>query len=134
MSNYTIITAEDAENVFAEKGWPGAMRYLTKNLGNTQVAITHRIMPQHAGGKGGYGHKHKTQEEIVYVIRGELEIKLDDKIEIVKAGQAIRIAPEVIRSLWNEQPEEAEILIISTKTDNVSDDTEIVKDFWPADS
>jgi quercetin dioxygenase-like cupin family protein len=131
MSNYTVVSVENIENAFEARGWPGAMRFLTKDLGNEQVAITHRTMPQHAGGKGGYGHKHKTQEEIVYVIRGELEIKLDDKIEIVKAGQAIRIAPEVVRSLWNEKPEEAEILIISTKAINVDDDTEIVKDFWP---
>lgn len=131
MSNYTVVNVEEVENSFAAKGWPGAMRFLTKELGSQQVAITHRIMPQHAGGKGGYGHKHKTQEEIVYVIRGELEIKLDNMIEIVKAGQAIRISPEVVRSIWNEQPEEAEILIISTKIDDVMDDTEIVKDFWP---
>jgi uncharacterized cupin superfamily protein len=131
MNNYTIVAVEDVANAFAEKGWPGAMRFLTKPLGNQQVALTHRIMPQHSGGKGGYGHRHKTQEEIVYVIRGELEIKLGDTIELVKAGQAIRIAPEVVRSLWNEQPEDAEILIISTKAEDLSDETEIVKDFWP---
>ncbi len=188
MSNYTIVTVAEVENSFAGKGWPGAMRFLTKDLGNEQVAITHRLMPQYAGGKGGYGHKHKTQEEIVYVIRGELEVKLDDKVEVVKAGQVIRIAPEVVRSLWNEQPDEAEILIISiklnlskilassdspnerssdfsavdvvttipssdkttrsspldksgarevlrksSKTDDVMEDTEVVKDFWPTD-
>lgn len=134
MSNYTVVTVEEVENSFAAKGWPGAMRFLTKSLANEQTAITHRIMPQHAGGKGGYGHKHKTQEEIIYVLRGELEVKLDDVVEIVKTGQVIRIAPEVVRSIWNEQPDDAELLIISIKIDDVMDDTEIVKNFWPAES
>ncbi len=132
MSNYTVVTVAEVENTFAAKGWPGAMRFLTKGLGNEQVAITHRIMPQHAGGKGGYGHKHKTQEEIIYVLKGELEVKLDETVEIVKAGQVIRISPEVVRSVWNEQPEDAEILIISAKTDDLGEETEIIKDFWPA--
>lgn len=131
MSNYTIVSIEDIENAFASKGWPGSMRFLTKPLSSQQVALTHRIMPQYSGGKGGYGHSHKTQEEIVYVIRGELEVKLNDKVKVVKASQAIRIAPEVVRSLWNEQREETEILIISTKIDSLSNDVEIVKDFWP---
>lgn len=133
MSNYSIVSVENVENTFAKRGWPGAMRFLTKDLGNTQVALTHRTMPQYAGGKGGYGHSHKVQEEVVYVIRGVLEVKLDDTIEIVKAGQAIRIAPEVVRSLWNEQPDEAEILIISTKLGDDADDSVIVKDFWPVE-
>ncbi len=132
MSNYTVVTVAEVENSFAEKGWPGAMRFLTHSLGNEQIAITHRVMPQHAGGKGGYGHKHKTQEEIIYVLKGELEVKLDDAVEVVKAGQVIRISPEVVRSVWNEQPDDAEILILSTKTGNLDDETEIVKDFWPA--
>ncbi len=132
MSNYTVITVAEVKNSFEAKGWPGAMRFLTSGLGNQQVALTHRVMPRHAGGKGGYGHRHKTQEEIIYVLRGELEVKLDDTVEIVKAGQVVRIAPEVVRSIWNEQAEEAEILIISTKVDDLGNDTEIVKDFWPA--
>lgn len=132
MSNYTVVTIAEVENTFEAKGWPGAMRFLTNSLGNEQIAITHRVMPQHAGGKGGYGHKHKTQEEIIYVLKGELEVKLDDAVEVVKAGQVIRIAPEVVRSVWNEQPDDVEILILSAKTDDLGAETEIVKDFWPA--
>lgn len=130
MSNYTITSLDEVENYFAAKGWPGEMKFLTGPLKNEQVAITYRNMPQHSGGKGGYGHRHKIQEEIVYLIKGELEVKLDDTIEILKAGQAIRIAPETVRSLWNDKPEPAELLIISTKIDH--DDSEIIKDFWLA--
>lgn len=130
MADYRIVGLEESRNIFEERGWPGEMRFLTEDLEAKQVALTYRKMPQHSGGKGGYGHRHKVQEEIIYLISGELEVKLDDKIEILKAGQAIRISPHVIRSLWNEKPDPAELLIFSTKLEY--DDSEIIKDFWPA--
>ena len=48
----------------------GEMRFLTHPLGAEQVALTHRVMPPKSGGKGGYGHRHKTQEEVYFVISG----------------------------------------------------------------
>lgn len=131
MNAYTIATLSDTENAFEKHGWPGEMKHLTGPLGTEQVAITYRNMPQNSGGKGGYGHYHKTQEEVVYLFNGELEVKVDDEVVVLKAGQSIRIAPEAVRSLWNAKPEHAELLIVSTKIDSLDDDTVIVKDFWP---
>ena len=46
-------------------------------LGSEQVAFTYRRMPQHTGGKGSYGHRHKRQEEIYFVVSGKLQFKLE---------------------------------------------------------
>ncbi len=119
--------------MFESRGWPGEMRFMSGPLQTEQVAISYRKMPIGSGGKGGYGHRHKTQEELVYVFAGELEVKLDDTVETVKAGQAIRIAPPVVRSFWNAKPEPVELLIISTKSADLREETEMVADFWPAD-
>src|SRR3954447_17246789 len=94
------------------------MRFLTSALGNEQVAITHRVMPSQSGGKGGYGHRHKTQEEIYYVVSGTLQFKLEDEVIDVPAGRAVRVAPGVTRSIWNEGPEEAELLICSVRVED----------------
>jgi mannose-6-phosphate isomerase-like protein (cupin superfamily) len=64
-------------------------------------------------------------------MKGEVEVKLDDKIEIIKAGQAIRISPAVVRSIWNDKPEEVELLIVSKRVEDLKDDVEYVQDFWP---
>jgi uncharacterized cupin superfamily protein len=133
MSDYTIVTIADTKNWFKEQGWPGEMRFLKNELGTEQVSISYRKMPWHSGGKGGYGHKHKTQEEVIYVMKGEVEVKLDDKIEIIKAGQAIRISPAVVRSIWNDKPEEVELLIVSKRVEDLKEDVEYVQDFWPED-
>jgi mannose-6-phosphate isomerase-like protein (cupin superfamily) len=132
VSDYTIVKLEDVDDAFGGQ-YPGVMRFLTSALGNEQVAITHRQMPPGAGGKGGYGHRHKIQEEIYFVVSGTLQFKLDDEVVDVSGGSAVRVAPATARSVYNEGPEDAELLIISTIIDDVREDVEMVEDFWPAD-
>ena len=131
MSDYTIRRLEDVPDAFGGN-YPGAMRFLTEHLGTTQVAFTHRIMPPQSGGKGSYGHRHKTQEEIYFVISGTLQFKLDDEIVDVGGGSAVRVAPGVVRSVWNDGPEDAELVIVSVRLEDARADGEIVQDFWPA--
>ena len=50
----------------------------------------------------------------------------------VPAGTAVRVAPGTVRSVWNERPEEAELLIVSTRIADGREDVELVEDFWPA--
>ena len=131
MSDYTIRRLEDVPDAFGGR-YPGAMRFLTEHLGSTQVAFTHRIMPPQSGGKGSYGHRHKTQEEIYFVISGTLQFKLEGDVVDVAAGTAVRVAPGVARSVWNEGPEDAELIIVSVRVEDARADAEVVQDFWPA--
>jgi mannose-6-phosphate isomerase-like protein (cupin superfamily) len=130
VANYTIVHREQADDVLGD--YPGEMRMLTSQLGSEQVAFTYRRMPQHTGGKGGYGHRHRTQEEIYYVISGTLQFKLDDDVVDLEAGNAVRVGPEVVRSVWNDRAEDAELLIASVVNSTGSPDHELVEDFWPA--
>ena len=63
MSEYQIVKLEDVDDWLGD--YPGEMRGITYAIGAEQVALTYRRMPQHTGSKGSYGHRHKTQEEIV---------------------------------------------------------------------
>ena len=130
MTDYTIRKLDDVPDAFGGE-YPGTMRYLTEPLGNTQVAFTHRVMPPQSGGKGSYGHRHKTQEEIYYVISGSLQFKLGDEIVDVDAGTAVRVAPGTVRSVWNDGPADAELVIVSVRVDDPEADGEIVDGFWP---
>ena len=131
MPGYTIRRLDEVPDVFGGQ-YPCTMRFLTGPLDAEQVAVTHRDMPPGSGGKGGYGHRHKTQEEIYFVVSGRLQFKLDDEIVDVEGGCAVRVAPEVVRSVWNEGPDDAQLLIFSLRMDNARDDAEMVEDFWPA--
>ena len=131
MPGYTVRRLDEITNIF-EGSYPGEMRMITYEIDAEQVALTYRRMPQHTGGKGSYGHRHKTQEEIYYVISGKLQFKLDDDVVDVPAGTVVRVAPEVVRSVWNEGPDDVELVIAAKKIDDPAGDAELVPDFWPA--
>ena len=130
MSGYTIRALSDVPDIF-EGQYPGAMRCLTDHLDAEQLAFTHRVMPPKSGGKGSYGHRHKTQEEIYYVISGQLQFKLEDEVIAVPSGTAVRVEPAVTRSIWNDGPDDAELIICSIRLDYPRADGELVENFWP---
>jgi mannose-6-phosphate isomerase-like protein (cupin superfamily) len=131
MPGYTIVTLDDVPDILGD--YPGEMQFITYEIGAEQVALTYRRMPQHTGGKGSYGHIHKTQEEIYFVISGRLQFKLGDEVVEAGKGTAVRVAPDVARSVWNDEAEDAELIIVSTRIDDAQGDTESVPDFWPAE-
>jgi quercetin dioxygenase-like cupin family protein len=129
-AGYTVTRLEDVEDVLGD--YPGEMRMLTAGLGAEQVALTYRRMPQHTGGKGSYGHFHRTQEEIYLVVSGRLQFKLDEEVIEAGKGTAVRVAPHVVRSVWNDEPEDAELVIVSKRVDDPQGDVDYRPDFWPA--
>jgi len=129
MAGYTIAKLEEMPDVLGD--YPGEMRMTAaSDLGNEQVAFTWRRMPPGTGGKGSYGHRHKTQEEIYFVAAGTLQFKLEDDVLDISSGTVVRVAPQVARSVWNEGPEDAVLIMCSTKGDPQAD-VEMVEDFWP---
>ena len=129
MAGYSIIHVDDVPDVSGD--YPGAIRMATNHIGAEQVAFTYRRMAPKTGGKGSYGHRHRTQEETIYVISGTVEVKLEDDVFEVGAGTIVRMAPEVLRSVWNEGPEDAELIIVSHVLADQSNEVELVDGFWP---
>src|SRR5215211_6546600 len=126
MANYTLKPLEEIPDVLGD--YPGEMRMGSFGLDCEQVAFTWRRMPPQTGGKGSYGHRHRTQEEIYFVASGTLQFKLEDEVLDVPAGSIVRIAPAVVRSVWNEGPDDAVLIMCSTKFENAPADTETVPD------
>lgn len=130
MADYTVKHLEEVSDVLGE--YPGEMRMMTADIEAEQVAFTYRRMPQHTGGKGSYGHRHKTQEEIYFVISGKLQFKLGDDVLDLEEGTVVRVPPETWRSVWNDEPGDAELIIVSKRVEGGSaEDAEYLKDFWP---
>jgi mannose-6-phosphate isomerase-like protein (cupin superfamily) len=130
MSDYTVKHISDVPDVLGD--YPGEMRMMTGALGSEQVAFTYRRMPQHTGGKGSYGHRHKEQEEVYFVASGKLQFKLGDDVVELGPGSAVRVPAETWRSVWNDEPEEAELIIVSKVVPGGSaDDAEYMENFWP---
>ena len=128
MAGWSILHASEAPDVLGD--YPGEMRMFGEPLGTEQVAFTYRRMPPDTGGRGSYGHSHREQEEVYFVAAGTLQFKLEDEVLDLPAGTVVRVAPEVSRSVWNEGPDDAELVICSPKTPDLAGETEKVDDFW----
>jgi mannose-6-phosphate isomerase-like protein (cupin superfamily) len=131
MSDYTVVEREQAADWMA--GYPGfgEMRSFTEALDTEEVAFTWRLMPPGTGGKGSYGHRHKDQEELFFVIRGVVTFKLGDDVFEAGPQTAVRVPTDVFRSVHNDGPDEAELIICSKKATGDEAEAERVDDFWP---
>jgi mannose-6-phosphate isomerase-like protein (cupin superfamily) len=129
MSGYTVISKEDAPDVLGD--YPGEMRFLAEPLEAEQAALTYRRMPPGTGGRGSYGHSHKTQEELYLVLDGTLTFKLGDDIVEAGPGTALRVAPETVRSVHNDSDADAILIITSAKATDYDGEVLFTDDFWP---
>ena len=94
MSGYSIVKARRRRpDMMAQYEGFGEMRFFAEPLAAEQIAFTWRLMPPGTGGKGSYGHRHRDQEEIYFVVRGNLEFKLGDEVVEVGPRTAVRVAP-----------------------------------------
>ena len=44
---------------------------------------------------------------------------------------AVLVPPHVVRSVWNDEPEDAVVIIVSNRVDDPQNDAETIPDFWP---
>jgi mannose-6-phosphate isomerase-like protein (cupin superfamily) len=131
VGDYTIARRDEALDFMASYPGYGEMRSYTGALGAEQVALTWRRMPAGTGGRGSYGHSHRTQEEIYLVVSGVVTAKIGEEVVKLEPGTALRISPSAVRSIHNDGPDDAELVICSLRVDDPMADAEQTPDFWP---
>src|SRR4051794_31878032 len=117
MSDYKVVRADEADDVYEGSDVPGEFRPLTGPLGSEQVAVTLIRVPPHCDFEQGTGHHHDELEEIYVVVRGTLTMRFGDEVEQVTGPAAVRVPPETVRSHRNEGDEAVEMWAISRKKD-----------------
>ena len=89
-------------------------------------------MPQHTGGRGRTAIATRPRKRSTTSRPGKLQFKLGDEVIELEQGSAVRVAPETWRSVWNDEPEDAELIIVSKRVEGGSrDDAEYLENFWP---
>ena len=131
VSDYTVTERGDAVDYMAAYPGFGEMRGYTSALGAEQVAFTWRRMPPGTGGRGSYGHRHRTQEEIYFVISGTVTFKIGDDVFEAGPETAVRIAPGALRSVHNDAGVDAELALCSIRVDDLDNEVETEDGFWP---
>jgi mannose-6-phosphate isomerase-like protein (cupin superfamily) len=130
MSDYSIVRADDVDDVYAGTDGPGEFRPLKDALGCDQLAVTLLRIPPHSDFEQGTGHYHDEIEELYIVTKGVLTMRFGDEIERVGPGTVVRVAPETARSHRNESDEPVELWAVSRRLDH-GDSTKL-DDFWDA--
>lgn len=130
MSEYTVINADDVDDVYAGTSVPGEFRPLSDALGCEQVAVTLIRIPPHSDFEQSTGHYHEKQEELYLITRGTLTMRFGDEIRKVGAGSVARVAPKTTRSHRNEGDEPVEMWAVSQRQH--SGDAVKIDDFWEA--
>ena len=129
MDGYTVAKRDEAMDWMAQYPGFGEMRWYSEALGTEQVSFSWRLMPPGTGGRGSYGHKHPGQEEIYFVVAGDVTFKIGDDVFEAGPQTAVRMTGEDFYSVHNDTDEDAELVIISTRLEEPA--TEREDDFWP---
>jgi mannose-6-phosphate isomerase-like protein (cupin superfamily) len=130
-SDYSVTEREQAQDYMAEYPGFGELRSYGGALDAEQVSFSWRLMPPGTGGRGSYGHKHRTQEELMFVVSGTVTFKIGDDVFEAGPKTAVRIAPQAVRSIHNDTDSEAEVILCSVRVNDVREDVEMEEDFWP---
>jgi mannose-6-phosphate isomerase-like protein (cupin superfamily) len=130
VSDYTIIHADDVDDVYAGSTVPGEFRPLTEALDAEQVAITLIRVPPHSDFEQGTGHYHEEIEELYVVTAGTLTMRFGDDVHKVGAGTVVRVAPATRRSHRNEGDEPVEMWAVSRRLGR--GDAVKLDEFWEA--
>ncbi len=89
----------------------GVLGWLSRpaNTGTTQlVVIEVELMP----GFGHNFHKHPDQEEVIYVIDGQIEQWLEKNSRVLQNGDSIFIGADVVHASFNVSDKPAKLLAI----------------------
>jgi mannose-6-phosphate isomerase-like protein (cupin superfamily) len=129
-ADYTIVGIDEVDDPSGD--YPGELRMFTGPLATGQMAFTYRRMPPQTGGMRGlrWGHSHKTQEEIYFVLSGTLCVKVDEEQFEIGPKTAVRFSPEAVRAVWNDGEEDVELVMCSVRVEDLRAEAEVHRDFW----
>jgi quinol monooxygenase YgiN/mannose-6-phosphate isomerase-like protein (cupin superfamily) len=129
-SGYTHVNLDDVEDMAPRFGLGemGESRFANRALRTEGTGVSHQRLRPNI--RQTFGHRHQHAEEVVVVLAGSGQVKIDDEIREVRPLDAIRFAPSTARA-FEAGPEGLELLVFGAKSpgDAVMDPT-----FWPAEA
>jgi len=101
-------------------------RFARAALGSPELGVSR--FTYEPGARMPWGHRHREQEELYVVVAGSGRAKLDDEVIELEAWDALRVAPEVIRS-FEAGPDGLDVICIGGRKPD-GPDSERFPDPW----
>ena len=86
-------------------------KVLSKSVNGSAAIIEHTVEPKSIGAPM---HKHTHEDEISYVLEGELSVVQDGKIQTASAGQYIVKPRGIFHTFWNAAKERVRFIEVIT--------------------
>jgi mannose-6-phosphate isomerase-like protein (cupin superfamily) len=128
MTNYTKLNIEEVEDSAPKFGLAPDLeaRFGRRALGSKVVGVSReRLAPNF---RVPFGHTHRDQEEVYFILRGNGRIKIEDEILDLREGDLVRLAPGVWRCT-EAGPDGLEILAVGAPIAE-ENDAEIEQGWW----
>ena len=103
-----FITTEQVEREQLEWGELGWISRPAMTGADDITVIEVTLEPGH----GHNFHKHPSQEEVIYVMTGEIEQWLETQKQILKPGDSIFIDTDVVHASFNQSSEKARLMVV----------------------
>ncbi len=128
MPPYTRINIEEVEDAAVGFGLAPDLeaRFARRALGSEIVGVSRESLAP--GFRVPFGHTHRDQEEVYFVVRGSGRMKIDDDIVDLAEGDIVRVAPGAWRCT-EAGPEGIEILAVGAPIAD-ENDAEIEPGWW----
>lgn len=105
--NGKFITAAAVERDELDWGTTGWLSRPQTTGAKDIVAMEVSLLP----GNGHDFHKHPEQEEVIYVIEGSVEQWLEDKKQVLNAGDAVFIPADIVHASFNVSAQPAKLFV-----------------------
>jgi uncharacterized cupin superfamily protein len=109
--------------------WESDERFvsLRRALGVTSFGLNQITLQP---GQRGRIHRHREQEEVYLVLGGVLTVAFESEQQELRAGELIRVAPQVRRQLVNRGRDPCVIVAMGAAGDHVGRDGEAFADWY----
>jgi mannose-6-phosphate isomerase-like protein (cupin superfamily) len=123
-THMSVLDVEDAAEKFGmSESQESRFAFADYEAEQTGFAL-HRFKP---GKRQPFGHRHDEAEEVYFVVSGSGRVKLDDDVLELRALEAVRVSPGVMRA-FEAGPDGLEILAFGPRRGD--DRGEIVQGWW----
>jgi quercetin dioxygenase-like cupin family protein len=122
--SYAIKNLREVEDIAPKFGFDAIQeaRFPRRDLGAQDTGLAYHVVKP---GQRGSAHRHEQAEEIYVVIAGSGRINLDGEVVELRALDAVRVAPQVVRA-FEAGPEGLELLAFGPRHEG---DGEILREY-----
>lgn len=106
-----IVTGRDGRIDIQLKRWDARIQSLVKNVTNKKMQPFYTVIKPGGGSHGMYSHE---GEEFGYILQGELELMLNDKIHKVRKDESFYFSSQIPHNWGNSGKEDAVVIWVIT--------------------